>query len=134
MTLVDTNILIDVLLRDPRWYAWSSQQLAARSIAGKLIIVDVIFAELSLSFETAAQVETAIEALGVSHVPMSPAALHRAAVTFRTYRRSGGAKTNVLPDFFVGAQAATEKIPLLTRDTRRYRTYFPDIELILPEA
>ena len=38
----------------------------------------------------------------------------------------------MLPDFFIGAHAVVAGMSLLTRDTRRYRSYFPTVVLITP--
>ncbi|HEX5845087.1 MAG TPA: DNA-binding protein [Rhodoplanes sp.] len=89
---------------------------------------------MSARLETQAQVEEAIEELGVllNRIPVK--GLFLAGQTFRRYRRAGGVRTGVLPDFFVGAHAQVMGLPLLTRDLRRYRTYFPSVHLITPEA
>lgn len=133
MTLVDSNVLIDVLSRDPIWYNWSASRLAECAERAPTVIVDAIFAEICASFETVDDVEQALEALGIGHVAMTTRSLFRAASAFREYRRNSGAKTNVLPDFFIGAHAEAEGMYLLTRDRRRYRTYFPAAQLIAPE-
>jgi predicted nucleic acid-binding protein len=63
---------------------------------------------------------------------MLRSALFLAGQAFKTYRQRGGLRTGVLPDFFIGAHAAVLGAPLITRDTARYRTYFPTVELIAP--
>ena len=65
---------------------------------------------------------------------LARAALFLAAKVFTQYRKSGGSRTGVLPDFFIGAHAAVSDLPLLTRDVGRYRTYFPSLTLITPES
>lgn len=55
-----------------------------------------------------------------------------AGKAFAQYRKNGGTKTNVLSDFFIGAHAQVMGMPILTRDVRRYRTYFPDVPLVAP--
>lgn len=132
MIVVDSNVLIDVLFRDPAWYRWSSAWLALCAERGEAVIIDVIFAEICLSFRTVGHVEEALAALGAVRIPATTASLFRAAPAFRDYRRNGGAKTDALPDFFIGAYADTSGLPLLTRDLRRYRTCFPDAEVIAP--
>jgi predicted nucleic acid-binding protein len=133
MTLVDTNVLLDVLSDDPRWSAWSVRQFAERSVLGPVIINDAIYAELSARMDNQAQLEQALGDLDVSfdRVPMH--ALFLAGQSYRRYRSSGGIRTGVLPDLFIGAHARVVGCPILTRDVRRYRTYFPDVELITPE-
>ena len=132
MTLVDTNILIDILSRDPVWYEPSLDRFSDRAARGAMTIIDVIYAECAASYADAAQLSTALEALDLDHAAMSRPALWRAGQAFIEYRRRGGAKNNVLPDFFIGAHASVLGIPLLTRDAGRYRTYFPDVELVMP--
>jgi predicted nucleic acid-binding protein len=130
LTLVDTNILIDILSHDSAWFTSSLARFSERQSSGRMLIVDVVFAECATTFASAGQASEALEALNVQRSPMSDAALWRAAQAFREYRRRGGTKSNVLPDFFIGAQASVLGIPLLTRDAGRYRTYFPEVELV----
>jgi hypothetical protein len=61
-------------------------------------------------------------------------ALFLAGKAFVQYRRSGGVKNNVLGDFFIGAHAAVSSLPVLTRDARRYKNYFPSVKLVTPDA
>jgi predicted nucleic acid-binding protein len=132
VTLVDTNVLLDVLTNDPEWVGWSIRQLDAAEIRGPLVINDIIYAELSVRFEAIETLDAAVEAFGMVTAAMPRSALFLAGRAFGRYRAAGGARTNVLPDFFVGAHAAVAGWPLLTRDPRRYRTYFPTVELIAP--
>ena len=133
MTLVDTNVLLDVLSDDPRWSAWSVRQLAERSALGPVIINDAIYAELSARMDNQAQLEQALGDLDVSFDRVPMPALFLAGQSYRRYRSSGGIRTGVLPDLFIGAHAHVVGCPILTRDVRRYRTYFPGVELITPE-
>jgi predicted nucleic acid-binding protein len=133
MTLVDTNVLLDVLSDDPRWSAWSVRQLAERSALGPIIINDAIYAELSARMDNQAQLEQALGDLDVSFDRVPMRALFLAGQSYRRYRSFGGIRTGVLPDLFIGAHAHIVGCPILTRDVRRYRTYFPGVELITPE-
>ena len=132
MTLVDTNVLLDVLSDDPRWSEWSLRQLAQRAATGPVIINEIVYAEMSARIEDQAEVERALQDfdLRFDRVPMR--ALFLAGKSYRHYRSSGGIRTGVLPDFFIGAHPQVLGCPVLTRDTRRYRTYFPDVALITP--
>ena len=130
--LVDTNVLLDLLQDDPQWADWSIAQLRAQSQLHRLTINDVIHAELSLSFGTVEALDAMVSRLRLEHAPLPRPALFLAGKAFLQYRRRGGTKTQVLPDFFIGAQAAVAGWPLLTRDATRYRSYFPTIELITP--
>jgi len=133
MLLVDSNVLIDVLEDDPVWADWSIQQLRAQSQVHELAINPVIYAELSLAFSHFEALDEAVSNLGLTLLELPRPALFLAGKAFASYRRAGGKKGNVLPDFFIGAHAAVAKLPLLTRDITRYRRYFPTVELIAPQ-
>ena len=134
MVLVDTNVLIDLFENDPSWAAWSTAQLRAQSQVHKLVIDPVIYAELSAAFSSPKELDTQLERIDIDiHHPPRPA-LFLAGKAFVQYRRRGGSRTGVLPDFLIGAHAAIREWPILTRDVRRYRDYFPTIQLISPEA
>ena len=132
MTLVDTNVILDVVSADPIWLEWSLRQMAARSASGDLVINDVIYAEMSIRMNTEAEVERALVDLEIELHRVPTRALFFAGKAYRRYRASGGVRTGVLPDFFIGAHAQLAGIPILTRDVRRYPTYFPDVRLITP--
>jgi predicted nucleic acid-binding protein len=132
MLLVDTNVLVDVVQDDPQWADWSIGQLRAQSAVHELAVNPVIYAELSLSFSTIEALDAVVShmALAVHEIPKP--ALFLAAKAFAQYRRRGGSKVQVLPDFFIGAHAAVQGWPLLTRDAARFRTYFPSLDVIAP--
>lgn len=132
MKLVDTNVLLDVVTDDPVWADWSIRQLDAASLRDPLGINDVVYAELSVRFQTIEALETVLREARVTVEPMPRSALFLAGKAFERYRKSGGRRTGVLPDFFIGAHAAVSGFALLTRDAQRYRSYFPTIELITP--
>ena len=133
MLLVDTNVLVDVLEDDPQWAEWSLAQLRAQSQIHELLINPVIYAELSLTFSKAEALDAAVDGMGLVLREINRPALFLAGKAFVRYRRKGGKKQNVLADFFIGAQAAVLGCPVLTRDARRYQTYFPSVSLIAPE-
>ena len=132
MVLVDTNVLVDVLQDDPQWADWSIGQMRAQASVRPLAINAVIYAEISLSFSTLEALDGVVAtlALAVREIPRS--ALFLAAKAYAQYRRRGGSKLQVLPDFFIGAHAVVEGWPLLTRDASRFRTYFPTLEVLAP--
>ncbi len=134
MVLVDTNILVDVFENDPLWVDWSVSQMRAQSKVNQLVINPVIYAELSLAFSTAETLDRSVDALGLTMAEIPRPALFLAGKAFAQYRRQGGIKVNVLSDFFIGAHAAVSRYPILTRDVRRYATYFPTVVLIAPLA
>lgn len=133
MLLVDTNVLVDVLENDPEWADWSIGQLRAQAKVHRLAINPVIYNELSLAFSTVEALDKTIEDLGLALVEVPRPALFLAGKAFVRYRRQGGNKSNVLADFFIGAHAAVSRYLLLTRDTRRYSSYFADVTLIAPD-
>lgn len=132
MLLVDTNVLIDVWQNDPLWVDWSAQQLNSQAKVHQLAINPIIYGELSVSFSTYELLEEAVNDLALQWMEIPRPALHLAGKAFSRYRQAGGTKGNVLADFFIGAHAAVARVPILTRDRRRYATYFPSVQLITP--
>lgn len=133
MTLIDTNVLLDILTNDPVWTRWSLQQIDRAAIAGPLVINDIIYAELAVGFPTIEALNAAVEAIGLRPSPMPQEALFLAAKVFKRYRARGGTRTGILPDFFIRAHAAVIGAVLLTRDVRRIRGYFPSVSIVCPE-
>lgn len=133
MTLVDTNVLLDVLTNDPYWLSWSVANLRLQSIKGPLLINEVIYAEMAGHVSNEVELDASVQQFEVRLDRAPKSALFLAGETFRRYRRRGGVRTGVLADFFIGAHAQVIGCPVLTRDTGRYRTYFPDVLLITPE-
>lgn len=131
-SLIDADVLLDLVTDDPRWADWSEGQLEAAALRGDLLINDVVYAELSVRYERIEDLDAMLSEAGVTIAPTPRAALFLAGKVFQRYRASAGMKTGALPDFFIGAHAAVDALPLLTRDPRRYRTYFPNVALIAP--
>jgi len=134
LLLVDTNVILDVAEDDARWANWSQRQLDAASQRYTLLINPVIYAELSIAYARIEELESMLARGGFRVEAIPREALFLAGKVFLQYRRKSGSKTGVLPDFFIGAHAAVAGIPLLTRDTGRYRTYFPKLEIKSPDA
>jgi predicted nucleic acid-binding protein len=132
VTLVDSNVLIDIWTDDPHWYDWSLTRLNEAGRSGPLLINDIIYSEASIRFLSMDDFDAALAKAGVTVVAIPKLALFLAGKAFARYRNAGGARTGVLPDFFIGAHADLERWSLLTRDTARYRHYFPTVELIAP--
>ena len=130
--LVDTNVVLDIVTNDQVWKPWSLDKLNRLAITDKLAINDVIFAELAPGFSKFEDVDDLVDDMGLEFRPLPRGALFLAGKVHQQYRQKPGAKEGVLPDFFIGAQAAIEGLTLLTRDTRRFRSYFPSLELITP--
>jgi predicted nucleic acid-binding protein len=133
VTLVDTNVLLDVVTDDPTWADWSIEQLEAAAMRGPLLINDVVYAELAVRYERIERLEAFLAEAGIDIAAMPRPALFLAGKVFQKYRKAGGSRAGVLPDFFIGAHAAVDRLDLLTRDTARYRTYFPTVTLITPD-
>jgi predicted nucleic acid-binding protein len=132
MTLVDANILIDLFTDDPEWSNWSEAQLIEQSRYGLIGINPIIYAEASIAYRTEEAYEAALDPLGLTRWAMPYSAGFNAGKAFLRYRRSGGERTLPLPDFYIGAHAAVSQLRILTRDARRFRRYFPKVELITP--
>lgn len=131
-TLVDTNVLLDLVTDDPKWALWSIAELESASLDGRLLINDVVYAELAVRYDRIEHLNAFVEQADLEVVPIPREALFLAGKVFTQYRRAGGVRTGVLPDFFIGAHAAVSQYPLLTRDVGRYRTYYPTLKLITP--
>jgi predicted nucleic acid-binding protein len=129
---VDSNVLLDVMTEDPQWFAWSSEALARCANSAVLIINPVVYAEVSIRFAAIEELEDALPKSIFERRDIPWEAAFLAGKCFLKYRRAGGRKPVSLPDFFIGAHAAIEKLDLLTRDPSRYRTYFPTVKLITP--
>ena len=134
MILVDTNVILDVVQDDPVWAGWSQGQLDAWAVREALGINAVIYAELSIPYVRIEELEDTVHTAGLRFLEIPREALFLAGKAFLAYRKQGGTRTGVLPDFFIGAHAAVMTLPLLTREAARYQTYFPGVALITPEV
>jgi predicted nucleic acid-binding protein len=132
--LVDTNVLIDVLNNEPQWADWSIHQLRVQSKIHVLSINPIIYAELSCTFKKVEDLDEVLQVMELKFNQIPKPALFLAGKAFQRYRRQGGEKNSILADFFIGAHAAVSRLPVLTRDTQRYQTYFPTVKLVSPNA
>jgi len=132
-TLVDSNVLLDIATGDPTWLAWSSQALEAAANDAPLAINALIYAEVSIAYARIEDLEKAIPPETFRREPLPYEAAFLAGMAFLQYRRRRGERTSPLPDFYIGAHAAVAEFRILTRDARRYRTYFPTVDLIAPK-
>ena len=130
--LVDSNVLLDVLTQDQRWAEWSESALARCADDAVIAINPIIYAEVSIRFERIEDLEETLPESEFRRLPLPCEAAFLAGKCFVRYRRRRGVRRSPLPDFYIGAHAAVEGIPLLTRDVSRYRSYFPGLELIAP--
>ena len=132
--LIDTCVVTD--LSDPQsaWFEWSAATLERLDQNNTFIINPIIYAECSVGFERIEEVEALFSHLGFDSKPLPKEALFLAGKAFLQYKKRKGGKTNVLPDFFIGAHAAVEGYQLISRDKGRFSTYFPSVKLIMPES
>lgn len=131
-TLVDSNVLLDVMTEDGTWGTWSIDALAEAAEIGPLVINPIIFSEVSVRFSTIEALDDALPPQDFRREALPWEAAFLAGKVFLDYRRNQGTRTAPLPDFFIGAHAAVGGLRLLTRDAARYRTYFPRVALITP--
>lgn len=131
-TLVDSCVLMDVLADDAQWAEWSLNQLEQMAALGPLVINPLILAELAARYEPAADLEVALAGLPLLREPLPWDAAFLAGQAFRVYRLAAGVKTSPMPDFYIGAHALVRGMRLMTRDVRRYRSYFPRLEIVGP--
>lgn len=132
VTLVDSNVLLDVATEDPRWALWSNDALARAADEGSLAINPLVYAEVSIGFATIEELEDALPPETYLRAPLPYEAGFLAGKAFLAYRRRQGTRSAPLPDFYIGAHAAIAGYRLLTRDDRRYCTYFPTVPLLSP--
>lgn len=130
--LVDSNVIVDILSRDPTWAAWSEDTLDRCAREGPLAINPIIWAELSIGFPRIEDLEAALPDTIWQRLPLPWAGGFLAGRCYASYRQRGGIRTSPLPDFYIGAHAAVEGLVLVTRDARRYRTYFPKLDIVAP--
>lgn len=134
VTLVDSNVLLDILTEDPTWSQWSGTALAASRDAGVLVINPIVYAEISVRFERIEDLDEAISAPDFLREQLPYPAGFLAGKAYVRYRRQGGTKTSPIADFYVGAHAAVCGYQLLTRDSARYRSYFPRLTVVSPDS
>lgn len=131
-TFVDSSVLLDLFTEDARWLAWSQEQLTQAAQQGAIILSAVVLAEIAPRFERIETLRSALPSMAiVEEIPVAAAFL--AGHAHSEYRRAGGVREAVLPDFLIGAHAAVTSRPLLTRDPRRVATYIPGATIIAPE-
>jgi predicted nucleic acid-binding protein len=131
-TLVDANVLLDVLTEDAAWFDWSASMIEQAAHQGPLVINLVIYAEVSIGFTRIEDLDEALPPRYYRRTELPWAAGFLAGKAFVRYRRAGGVRRAPLPDFYIGAHAAIAGLTLLTRDVQRYRKYFPTVRLITP--
>lgn len=132
LVLVDSNVILDIVTADPVWCDWSSRRLAELADTSELAINPIIYAEVSIGFERIEELDDVLPVDCFRRLPLPWEAAFLAGKCFLRYRRQGGGRNSVLPDFYIGAHAAVAGLALLTRDVARYRSYFPRVKLLAP--
>jgi predicted nucleic acid-binding protein len=130
--LVDSNVILDILTEDPIWFSWSAETLEFYAETHVFIINPIIYSEVSVGFDSIEDTDVILPSTYFRRVQIPWAAAFIAGKCFLKYRQQGGQKHSPLPDFFIGAHAVVSGIPLMTRDDSRYRTYFPELQIISP--
>jgi len=133
LILVDTCVLLDVVTTGSPWSGWSAAQLGEWGLRGPLLVNAIVYAELCAAYDRVEQVDAAVDFLDLDMRELPRPALFLGSQAHKAYRRRGGARSMVLPDFLIGAHAAVERWPVLTRDRRRFATYFPTLEIVSPD-
>jgi predicted nucleic acid-binding protein len=131
-TVVDSCVLLDVITGDAQWADWSAEQIALAMDAGRVVINALIYAEVSVGYETVEELDELLPASDYEREPLPYVAGFAAGKAFLRYRRGGGERRSPMPDFYIGAHAAVAGYRLLTRDVHRYQAYFPTIDIIAP--
>lgn len=130
--LVDTNVIIDIVSRDPTWFEWSANTVRSCGDQGPLAINPIIYAELAAGFDRIEVLDAMLPTPDWLRLPLPWPAGFLAGRCFATYRHNGGHRPRPLPDFYIGAHAAVDGLTLITRDEKRYRSYFPKVDLVCP--
>jgi predicted nucleic acid-binding protein len=129
-TLVDAIVLLDIITEDEQWASRSADALSAAAAHGDVAINPIVYAEVSLAYDTIEALDAALQGLTRLALPYEAGFL--AARCYLRYRKSGGRRRSPLPDFYIGAHAAIDGHDLLTRDSNRYRSYFPRLRVVSP--
>lgn len=129
---MDSNVILDVLTEDPRWFSWSAAALEEHAERSVLVIDPIVYTEVSIRFERIEELEDALPPSLFRREPLPWEAGFLAGKCFVDYRRRGGTRRSPLPDFYIGAHAAVGGMTLLTRDATRYRAYFPTLDVHAP--
>ena len=129
ITAVDTNVLLDIFIPDDRHGPVSRERLAAAYSAGAIIVSDIVYAELVPAFGDRASLDSALSEINATLSPIDTSIAFEAGWRWMEYRRAGGPRARILPDFLIGAHALAAADTFLTRDERFYATYFPELHI-----
>ncbi len=132
--LIDSNVLLDIATRDPKWYGWSARAVAKAARSGLLHLNPLIYAEVSVGFDDAYELDALLPAALLKRSTLPYGAAFLAGKAFLAHRRRGGQRRSPLPDFYIGAHAVVQNLTLVTRERSRYATYFPTLQLLTPDS
>jgi predicted nucleic acid-binding protein len=132
--LVDSNVLLDLIEPRSSWSNWAEEQILHWGDRETLAINPIIFAEVSAAFDNYEELDAALPEAWYAREDLPWEAAYLAGQSFVPYRRRMGIRRSPMPDFYIGAHALVRGHQLLTRDPKRYRTYFPNLKLITPDA
>ena len=133
-TLVDSNVLIDLLEKPDDRNTWSSRQVREAGDLGPVVVNPIVLAELAIGFDDVLALDRFLMGIDMTREGLPWTAAFQAGKAHAVYRRRGGLRQRTLPDFLIGAHAAFRRYSLLTRDPSRYRTYFPSLDIIAPDT
>ena len=134
MIAVDSSVLLDILAEDPQFAAASADAIAEALAAGGLVVCDAVVAEVQAMLATSDSTMDTLNEFGIHYLPTTEQAAVRAGFMQRRFRDRGGRRERVVADFLIGAHALVGGHRLLTRDAARYRSYFPDLDIVSPET
>ena len=128
-TALDSSVLWAIIRREPGHESWLRALMKAAS-EGPLIISPIAFAELAPSTATETGLMEFLARLAIQYTPLTPAAAHLAGLTFKSYRKAGGPRQHLVPDFLIAAHAQTMAHRLAAIDRGYLRRWFPDLPLL----
>lgn len=132
-TFFDTCALAAMLRNTEKHHAWCVAQFVAQQAQGPIVIPDIVYCELSVAMTSVAAVDAVVAQFALSRFPHTNSALFLAGRAFRQYKQANkGPKLGVLPDFLIGALAHDMQSPLVTTNSRDFKTYFPGLQIIEP--
>ncbi|MFA6037661.1 MAG: type II toxin-antitoxin system VapC family toxin [Legionellales bacterium] len=132
--LVDSCVILDIITEDPVWFNWSAEALENAANNEQLFINPIIYSEVSIGYQKIEELEAVLPSNVFVRLNLPWEAAFLAGKAFLKYRKAGGARSLPLPDFFIGAHAMVSQLQLLTRDPRKFKNYYPKIDIISPKS
>lgn len=132
ITALDTNVLLDILIPNELYFASCLAAIEKAAGMGSLVICDLVYAELCGQFQTQMELDRFLHENAIRVERLERAAMFSAAEHWQRYRKTGGSRERILPDFFVGAHALQQASQLISRDRGFYRKYFSKLVVVDP--